>query len=513
MVMPRGLSHEAVSQQSELCVWSESDPRTGQQQNCAICHEDYGNNPPEICRILDCGHIYHAKCIDVWLIKATFCPLCKADLKKYNNSSSQRSLGSGSGHSSSYTSLRSGQILVGHSNSDPVLLRFFQARGEQSNASNHVPPRGTPPSTPERHHSATSLTVSRSDRSLPGLGTSRSEVSIGILSSSSSGALPAVQEVSDEVRDGSQQSHSSNHSSTRTPRASPRSLETRSVEALSAGSGTIGNLSPGSVPALQQFSHVANQISASDTSLLTIRNMSASLSGLDSSPNPGQGSAEISNSVPVINPPVERTPSIPISVSASGPGAWSPNVLTPIPVVNPPSSNSDLRANSKEHSSTPLISPPSSQWVTSHLTPARPQSLGGEHQQLRNGASTPQPGGPGNQQVQHNSSPRTGASTPGTAPPPSRTGTHHAGTPPLPPGTVSTTYTVRRTCATPPCPPGALSRPGGYHLGSFNPGSRDFARTTIAGGSRPLQQSYSQTQQSRSMLPVMLSHTSLPGSG
>lgn len=192
--------------------------------SCTICHETFNATVPDICRVLGCMHVFHAKCIDLWFIKATFCPLCKSDLKltymstashptlrRSSQNSSHRSLGSGS---QSLSSLRSGQILVGHSNSDPALLRVLQENPHATGAQGSLH-RGSPLRTPEdRHYRSTpSLAISFSDRSLPIMGSSRSSRSIG--SSSSGAALPVVQEASEEARaaDDSQRSQSSNPSS------------------------------------------------------------------------------------------------------------------------------------------------------------------------------------------------------------------------------------------------------------------------------------------------------------
>jgi len=195
--------------QSSLVVWTEAYASSHKHDGwCAICQEAYNSTAtPDICRVLECGHVFHQHCVDNWLARATSCPLCKRDLR-LSRTTSQRSLGRSSQTSSrSESSLRTGQILVGHSNSDPALLGVLE-----------FPPiihRASPPTTPDRqwqHHSATSLQFSSSDRSLPILSSSRSERSVGILSSSSSGALPAVQEAWDEARaaEDSQRSHSSN---------------------------------------------------------------------------------------------------------------------------------------------------------------------------------------------------------------------------------------------------------------------------------------------------------------
>lgn len=266
-------------QQSELVVWTEVVARLYKHDSCAICHEAF-SPAVDICRVLDCSHVFHAKCVDLWFIKATFCPLCKSDLKlTYRaHSSSQRSLGQYSqtsshrslGSRSQSSSLRSGQILVGHSNSDPALLRILQehpgtlaalqhgrgspppgARGSSAGvlpAGGSDTPGGSPVPrgglSPDRERSAASLGISFSDRSLPTapafevMGSSYSERSIGLLSSSSSGALPAVQEASEEARADSQRSQSSN---------SPSAFSA-SPEAYHAGQeGAL--ISPGAVQA------------------------------------------------------------------------------------------------------------------------------------------------------------------------------------------------------------------------------------------------------------------------
>lgn len=180
---------EGIVKKSELVVWTGSSP----PECCAICREVFQVGV-DICRVLDCTHVFHAKCIDLWFVKASSCPLCKNDLKiSGRNSSSQRSLGRSSQTSSQMSlgsvSLRSGQILVGHSNSDPALLRTLYREA--------LLPR---PQTPDRHVSSTPSLHGPHDRSMDVISMSRSEHSLALLSESSSGLLPAVQEGSEEAR-------------------------------------------------------------------------------------------------------------------------------------------------------------------------------------------------------------------------------------------------------------------------------------------------------------------------
>ena len=43
---------------------------------CLICCEDMNKDMAE-CRILDCLHIYHCKCIKKWIDIEKNCPICK----------------------------------------------------------------------------------------------------------------------------------------------------------------------------------------------------------------------------------------------------------------------------------------------------------------------------------------------------------------------------------------------------------------------------------------------------
>eukprot|EP00434_Breviolum_minutum_P004627 symbB.v1.2.004078.t1/scaffold200.1/size464218/8 len=176
-----GIMCEGIVKKSELVVWTGSAP----MECCAICREAFQVGV-DICRVLDCTHVFHAKCIDLWFVKASSCPLCKNDLKMGGRTSSQRSLGRSSQSSSQMSlgsvSLRSGQILVGHSNSDPALLRTLHAEALLLRSQ-----------TPDRHVSSTP-SLHTHDRSMEVISMSRSERSSASLPESSSGLLPAVQE-------------------------------------------------------------------------------------------------------------------------------------------------------------------------------------------------------------------------------------------------------------------------------------------------------------------------------
>ncbi|XP_022153343.1 RING-H2 finger protein ATL56-like [Momordica charantia] len=50
------------------------------QIDCAICLDGFRNG--QWCRRLGgCGHVYHRKCIDSWLIRVPACPLCRSSVR------------------------------------------------------------------------------------------------------------------------------------------------------------------------------------------------------------------------------------------------------------------------------------------------------------------------------------------------------------------------------------------------------------------------------------------------
>jgi hypothetical protein len=46
------------------------------QTSCVVCLEDFSEGD-NVCS-LPCGHVYHAPCIDRWLVEHDACPCCRA---------------------------------------------------------------------------------------------------------------------------------------------------------------------------------------------------------------------------------------------------------------------------------------------------------------------------------------------------------------------------------------------------------------------------------------------------
>lgn len=55
-------------------------------EDCSICTDKYEKK--EDVSVLDCGHIYHPKCINEWAKYKPSCPVCKAQISIYVNQTS-----------------------------------------------------------------------------------------------------------------------------------------------------------------------------------------------------------------------------------------------------------------------------------------------------------------------------------------------------------------------------------------------------------------------------------------
>ena len=62
---------------NDLIETVKDDPEIKQIEDdtCSICLENY--NEKDLCRVLDCGHVFHQKCCDDWLKTKDTCPYCR----------------------------------------------------------------------------------------------------------------------------------------------------------------------------------------------------------------------------------------------------------------------------------------------------------------------------------------------------------------------------------------------------------------------------------------------------
>ncbi|XP_010275356.1 PREDICTED: RING-H2 finger protein ATL79-like [Nelumbo nucifera] len=85
------LSPSPISEVSETPLSSiiYGSCREWEGDECTVCLEGFLQG--QCCRLLpNCQHLFHAKCIDVWFLKASTSPICRTEvaLKVSNNGSS-----------------------------------------------------------------------------------------------------------------------------------------------------------------------------------------------------------------------------------------------------------------------------------------------------------------------------------------------------------------------------------------------------------------------------------------
>ncbi|KAI0488763.1 hypothetical protein KFK09_028602 [Dendrobium nobile] len=49
------------------------------EEECSVCLSAFLDGQ-SVRRLLDCNHLYHASCIDRWLMSHANCPICRADV-------------------------------------------------------------------------------------------------------------------------------------------------------------------------------------------------------------------------------------------------------------------------------------------------------------------------------------------------------------------------------------------------------------------------------------------------
>ncbi|XP_020694733.1 RING-H2 finger protein ATL39-like [Dendrobium catenatum] len=78
----RNVDTATISRRPEL-TYAEAisqDPRAVGATCCSICLVDYEEEEEaEALRLLpECGHLFHATCVDPWLLRRPTCPLCRS---------------------------------------------------------------------------------------------------------------------------------------------------------------------------------------------------------------------------------------------------------------------------------------------------------------------------------------------------------------------------------------------------------------------------------------------------
>ncbi|MCL7035640.1 hypothetical protein MKW94_005746 [Papaver nudicaule] len=75
-----GLDEVTLESYPKLLYWEaklQTKHTTADGSCCSICLADYKST--DVTRILpDCGHFFHQKCVDPWLLQHPTCPICRA---------------------------------------------------------------------------------------------------------------------------------------------------------------------------------------------------------------------------------------------------------------------------------------------------------------------------------------------------------------------------------------------------------------------------------------------------
>ena len=75
MNRPRGVGEQALALHTEIRNYGLD---LNGETTCAICMNDFDEN--ENVRLLQCGHYFHANCVDQWLERSESCPLCRQSI-------------------------------------------------------------------------------------------------------------------------------------------------------------------------------------------------------------------------------------------------------------------------------------------------------------------------------------------------------------------------------------------------------------------------------------------------
>ncbi|KIW53589.1 hypothetical protein PV05_09146 [Exophiala xenobiotica] len=71
----------ATDEEANISVGGQVDKNVSTKDDCPVCVETFASS--DEVRILSCGHIYHHRCIDPWLLRVSgTCPICRTDLAK-----------------------------------------------------------------------------------------------------------------------------------------------------------------------------------------------------------------------------------------------------------------------------------------------------------------------------------------------------------------------------------------------------------------------------------------------
>ncbi|CAK7344676.1 unnamed protein product, partial [Dovyalis caffra] len=76
-----GLSLKDLKKLSRFRFSTKTRPEMGADQtSCVVCLEEIKQG--QWCRnLVGCGHVFHRKCVDAWLVKVSACPICRRQVE------------------------------------------------------------------------------------------------------------------------------------------------------------------------------------------------------------------------------------------------------------------------------------------------------------------------------------------------------------------------------------------------------------------------------------------------
>ena len=80
----RGMNRENLNKIDVIKFKKDKNVKEGEEEKCPICMMEIEDG--EEVKKLPCGHIFHAGCIDPWLVRNSKCPICKRDVNEGLNS-------------------------------------------------------------------------------------------------------------------------------------------------------------------------------------------------------------------------------------------------------------------------------------------------------------------------------------------------------------------------------------------------------------------------------------------
>jgi hypothetical protein len=81
IIIDESMSDQEIKRKADLCIQVNNqryDSTKMKWSECSICTEEYENS--EMVSVLNCGHVFHPKCIKEWGHYKPCCPLCKEEI-------------------------------------------------------------------------------------------------------------------------------------------------------------------------------------------------------------------------------------------------------------------------------------------------------------------------------------------------------------------------------------------------------------------------------------------------